>query len=197
MSTEQLKPDFIESFESRPAPEREERQAVAEEFNQFFDYLMLEHMEHIRRDVFSKTGQPFEAAAAVLRELRVADREFELFILEATLTPSDDERASEDEKRVIGLILPEGGGWSYRLGRDDVLRRFDLSTDASELRKASYPDWEMRHERDEKTYEKWVAQETLNNRFAEDLGVNRQPVTLRELMGLEQFLAEGSFDADL
>lgn len=202
-------PDF-----HKPAPsdtlEPEELKRVRGTFNDFFDDLMLRHMDAVKQfKLSSRTSADLSANV-------VADGEEYSIHLEDRGERDGENRSgiqfrdSEKLQRIIYLQRKDGvygrEHWSYRLGADGIVRRWDGGDAYGKLeeeRKLGIAKRPLSFDDDvsveaaaaiaRKGLEDLVDNGIPNTRLEEDMGLNNQPVTLEEIQGLKDFIARAEF----
>jgi len=203
-------PNFYEPTEGRPPVEAEQIIEAAKKFNELFDDLMLQGMAEVR--VFdSIKGRP---TANLLKQILVDGQTYTLSLEDKGLSDSDSEthgisfRDSERITRDISLQRTDKGYgreyWSYRLGDDGTVRRWDVGDVTAKRRK----ERKLGIERPEllssdvsldkivklahSGIESLINDSIPNSRLEEDFGINNQPVTPDEIRGLQEFLAKAT-----
>lgn len=209
-------PSFYEPTDGRQPVDNEPATKTAQTFNELFSDLMLQDMSEVT--LFSSIeGHP---NASLLRHIIVAGQTYILALEDCgQKDPSSAEndtpyRDSERTTRQINLQRYDGGlgreHWSYRLGVDGIVRRWD----GGDLAAKSHEERELGIEgpiiASNETAEEMgkivlTAIQAIqdlptnpnsnftnpieNNRLEEDMGLNNQPITLAEIRGLQDFLA--------
>lgn len=204
-------PSFHEPTEGRPPVVSEQLVQTTQAFNGLFDALMLQGMDQVEQ-FESIEGSP---TANLLRRIEVDGQTYSLALEDkGPKDPNNDShgitfRDSEVTTRLICLRrMDEVYGreyWSYRLGADGIVRRWDGGNPASKKCK----DRELGIERlkmrsGDETFEEvervvlsnimqsLIADAIPNGRLEEDMGLNNQPVTPDEIRGLRDFLAKAT-----
>lgn len=175
-------PNFYEPTEGRTPVGSEQLAETTQAFNGLFDDLMLQGMDKVER------FEPIEGrpTANLLRLIEVDGQTYSLALEDKSLKDSDSDahgttfRDSERTTRQISLQrIYESYGreyWSYMLGADGTVRRWDSGDVAAKMRK----DLEL------------GVGSISNSRLEEDMGLNNQPVTPDEIRGLQDFLARAT-----
>jgi hypothetical protein len=205
-------PNFYEPTEGRPPVKAEQIVETAKKFNEIFDDLMLKEMAEVR--VFDALkGRP---NANLFKRILVDGQTYNLSLEDKSLSDSGNEthgislRDSERFTRGISLQRTDKEGygrefWSYRLGADGTVRRWDAGDMTANNRKEK----ELGIERPEllsgdesldeienlarSAIESLVNDRIPNSRLEEDFGINNQPVTPDEIRGLQEFLAKATY----
>lgn len=203
-------PNFYEPTEGRLPVDAEQVEETAQTFNGLFDDLMLQGMNEVKHFESIK-GQP---TANLLRRIEVDGQTYTLALEDKSLRDPSNEahgvsfRDSERTTRQISLQrIDEGYGreyWSYRLGADGTVRRWDMGDATAKRRK----DKELGIEgpkmlSGDETFEEMgrvvlaniqslTTDAIPNGRLEEDMGLNNQPVTPDEVRGLQDFLARAT-----
>ncbi|MEO8105282.1 MAG: hypothetical protein ABI602_03005 [Candidatus Saccharibacteria bacterium] len=200
-------PNFYQPVAGRPSPRAEQLMDTTQSFNELFDDVMLQNMGAVRQFDYY-TDMP---VAHLLTHLEVGGQEYSL-VLKDNASNVDSLTAtgtiftpSQTTKRDITLQRIAGGRgrecWSYRLGADGVVRRWD----AGAANAQPQPITERGRDDGDKTASGKTLQDKigliavknlnilignkfLNNSLAEDMGLNNQPVDLEEMVGLRDFL---------
>lgn len=200
-------PSFYEPAEGRPPIVSEQLTQTAQAFNGLFDDLMLQDMDQVKQLEYIK-GRP---TANLLRRIEVDGQTYTLDLEDRGLKdPSNESHSiafsdSEVTTRQISLQrIDQGYGreyWSYRLGADGTVRRWDggdLTAKSRKNRELGIEEPRML-DGDETieemgrvilaNIERITTDDIPNRRLAEDMGLNNQPVTPAEIRGLQDFLA--------
>lgn len=203
-------PNFYEPTEGRPPVDQEQLAETSRAFNGLFDDLMLQGMSEVKQFESIK-GQP---TANLLRRIGVDGQTYTLALEDkGQRNPSHEThgitfRDSERTTRQISLQrIDEGYGreyWSYRLGADGIVRRWDMGDATAKRRK----DQELGIEgpktlSGDETFEEMgrvvlaniqslTTDAIPNGRLEEDMGLNNQPVRPDEIRGLQDFLARAT-----
>ncbi len=204
-------PNFYQPAEGRPTPKEEQLLETAQTFNGLFDDLILQHMEAVKQFESIK-GKP---TANLLKHIEVDGQSYTLALRD---NASHDEgmpvaevtfRPSEIIKRDISLQRIEGGygreHWSYRLGADGAVRRWDggdATAKRQKERELGIEGAEMLSGGETleeigrvalKNMQNLTENSIPNGRLEEDMGLNNQPVALEELVGLSDFLKQANY----
>ncbi len=171
----------------------EDAPEVAKRFNSLFDDLMLAHMS----DVKQFENIPGRPTASLILDLHISGERYTVGLREAgrSATEASDFRPSELYTRAISLQrIDEGKGrehWSYRLGSDGVIRRFDIADSSQKVhtidsvpRDAS----DRKVEATQSAIDEVINTTIPNNRLEEDMGINNQPVSNDDIDGLIGFI---------
>lgn len=198
-------PDEMEPL--RPEHIHESRQM----FDRLFDDYMIRNMEHVNI-IGVNQGRN---SARLHCFIEVNDVNYSLELRDAPKRQrSDDERAiifrnSEKHLRLINIQRLDEQGlcrehWSYRLGADEVVRRWDFGDvwAKEQQRKELGIDEENlidENEAPEKllrliidSLERYIEKDLPNLRLEEDMGLNNQPVAPEEMAGLTEFINEAT-----
>lgn len=203
-------PNFYEPTEGRPAVEAEQLVETAQTFNGLFDDLMLQDMDEVTQFESIK-GRP---TANLFRRIEIDGQTYSLSLEDRSPRDPDSEnqgtsfRDSETNNRLINLQrIDEGYGreyWSYRLGADGIVRRWDGGDFTAKKRKnRELGIEEPRMLSGDETIEEMghvilasiqslIADAIPNSRLEEDMGLNNQPVRPDEIRGLQDFLARAT-----
>lgn len=203
-------PNFYEPTEGRPPVDTERLAETAQTFNGLFDDLMLQGMGEVKQFESIK-GQP---TANLLRRIEVDGQTYTLSLEDRSPRDPDSEthgisfRDSETITRQINLQrIDEGYGreyWSYRLGADGTVRRWDGGDATAKRRKERElgiegPKMLSGDETLEEmgrvvlaNIQRLTTDSIPNGRLEEDMGLNNQPVTPDEVRGLQDFLARAT-----
>jgi hypothetical protein len=202
-------PNFYKPAEGQTPLGTEQLAETNQAFNGLFEDLMLQGMDNVERFESIK-GRP---TANLLRRIEVDGQVYRLSLEDKSPRDPNSEtggitfRDSETTSRSISLQrIDEAYGreyWSYRLGADGTVRRWDGGDVTAKRRK----DRELGVEvpkmlNGDETLEEIgrVALANLQNltndipnaRLAEDMGLNNQPVTPDEVQGLQGFLSRAT-----
>ena len=140
---------------------------------------------------------------------KIGDQQFIINLAEEMVLDSARWRDSEECSRSIELGDSTGNCWGYYLGRDNVVRRLDTTAADFEREKllravgqtqstpASQTDIEPLLGGHPEAFDFLLLatqliefhEERRNQHLAEDMGINNQPVTPDEIVGLRQFLS--------
>ena len=200
-------PNFYEPTEGRPPLGVEQLTETTQTFNGLFDELMLHGMDKVKQFEAIK-GRP---TANLLRLIEVDGQTYSLTLKDKSPRDLASERHgitfrdSESFTREISLQrIAEGygrEGWSYRLGTDGKVRRWDDGDVIAKMRKNQElgiegPIMLDGNEKNEDirqfalaSIQSIITDVIPNSRLAEDMGLNNQPVTTEEIKGLQDFLA--------
>jgi len=204
-------PDFYQPAEGRETLEDAQLQKSAQEFGTLFDDLMLQNMDAVKRFESIK-GKP---TANLLKHIEVDGQQYTLAVYDNGKREEGSSsfgvafRASETTERDISLQRIEDGYgreyWSYRLGADGVVRRWDggdATAKRQKERELGIEDEGILYGDESLEEIGRVALKKLQNltengipngRLEEDMGLNKQPVAPEELQGLSDFLQRASF----
>ena len=208
-------PDFYKPIEGQSNLSKEELVQTNQAFNELFNDLMLKDIEIVRRF----DGINDHNIASLVKTIIIDGQKYTLSLQDNGQRISENEtdsitfRDSEITARDISLqrLDEETYGreyWSYRLGADGIIRRFDvgditakkrndkkfgieelekmskiMSTEDGPLKDHAKRALSMVHAALQNMYN-----EMSNSRLEEDMGLNNQPVTLAEIQGLRDFL---------
>lgn len=207
MSETYVYPSFYKPIEASEGLEPEQLEASRRIFNDLFDDVMLPNMGDVKRLQLGK-GQFY---VSLRKRIEVDDWEYSLTL---------DDRGSREPESSTGIVLKdneittrditiqrigrddahERELWSYRLGLDGIVRRWDggdVWGKRQKERELGIEDSKMLSGGKTKEEISEIAIESLqtvienslpNSRLAEDMGLNKQPVTPEELEGLRDFL---------
>jgi len=203
-------PDFYILSGEQRALDQEQLAEANESFNVLFDDRMLRGMKDIRRFESIK-GRP---KATLSMRARINDQTYSVSFGDKGVRSSEmvshgiEFRDSETFTRDISLqrIDEEGYGreyWSYRLGADGTVRRWDGGDVIEKKRKEREAGIEEpRMLEVGSTLEdigkaaligiKGITERLPNSRLEEDMGLNNQPVAQDEIDGLQAFLSEAT-----
>lgn len=198
MSETKIPPESDQGLEpeSDPANQQEiESQKITGEFNQSFDTWFDKHRGSVEREALGDSL----VTDTLVASLTDGNQRYRVVFTEVVNRPSaavaEQQWPSEDLSRAITVNQLSGPGVvktsSYRLGRDDIVRRFDSDSRRSLLREemeqkhlawsADAADYQKRHQQNQKD-------QIENQRLEEKMGFNNQPVSLEEVGQLGQFL---------
>ncbi len=197
-------PDFYKSTEGQSKLGTEELIQTNQAFNELFDDLMLIDMEIVKR-FESFNDRP---VANLLKKIVVDGQKYTLNLEDKSQrdpkseTPDITWRDSEIIIRDISLQRSDGvygrEYWSYRLGADGIVRRWDggdITAKTRNERELGIKEPKIRGNETLDELGKLALaglQRTIdqipNSRLEEDMGLNNQPVTLAEIQGLQDFL---------
>lgn len=203
-------PSFYEPTEGRPPVVSEQLTQTSQTFNGLFDDLMLQGMDQVKQFESIK-GRP---TANLLRHIEVDGQTYSLALEDKSQRGPDSEthgisfRDSERTTRQISLQRKDGvygrEYWSYRLGADGTVRRWDGGDVIAKKRKERELGIEgPKMLSGDETLEEMgrvvlaniqslAADAIPNGRLEEDMGLNNQPVTPDEIRGLQDFLAKAT-----
>lgn len=202
-------PNFYKPAEGQPPLEEEQLAETSQAFNGLFDDLMLQGMDSV--EVYEDIKDM--PVASLIRKIEVDGQQYTLALNETSPRDSNSEtnditfRDSETITRDISLQrISEGYGreyWSYRLGADGTVRRWDGGDFTAKRRKnQELGIEEPLMQSGGKTREEikklaHAAVENLldqlpNDRLEEDMGLNNQPVAADEIYGLQEFLTRAT-----
>jgi hypothetical protein len=201
-------PDFYQPVEARPNPEAEQLREASEVFNGLFDDLMLQNMEGVRRFESIK-GMP---TANLLKRIEVDGEKYTLSLRDKSTPLTDGSngvtfRDSEKFLREVSVQRTEAGYgreyWSYCMGADGVVRRWDggdVTAKSQKERELGIEPKEMTGYETAEEMGRIILNEMQditeyaipNGRLEEDMGFNLQPVTLDELKGLQTFVSRAT-----
>ena len=198
-------PDFHQDFDSLPTLEEAEQAKVAGAFNQLVNDLMLQNMALVEQYELI----PNRPKAHLLLKGRVEGRQYTLGVEDCGQPAEDGDitpRPSQKIKRLIALQRIEGSygreSSSYRLGTDDVVRRFDIPNpvaaraqetdffDATEEEEITTDILTAAQKRVQNNLDDLANYGIPNANLEEDMGLNNQPITAEEIDGLRQFIAK-------
>lgn len=202
-------PDFYRPVEEHQVLDAEELAKASKSFNTLFDDLMLQGMDKVQQFEFIK-GRP---TANLSRRIDVDGQTFSLSLEEVSLgKPNNDTfgisfRDSERHTRLINLQrIDESYGreyWSYRLGADGIVRRWD----GGDVTDKKIKERELGIEQPKMLGEgstpqdlgkaaltgiKNITEGLPNARLEEDMGLNNQPVSPDEIDGLKAFISRAT-----
>lgn len=203
-------PNFYEPTEGRTPVGTEQLIETTQSFNGLFDDLMLQSMDKVKQ-FESLKGRP---TANLLRRIEEDGQTYTLGLVDKSPREPDSNtqgitfRDSESITREISLQrIDEGYGreyWSYRLGADGTVRRWDGGDVTAKSRKnRELGIEEPRRLSGDETIEdverfmldsiRSITTDYIpSSRLEEDLGLNNQPVTPDEIRGLQDFLARAT-----
>jgi hypothetical protein len=208
MTSQNNYPDFYQPVEARPNPEAKQLQEASEVFSGLFDDLMLQNMDGVRRFESIK-GKP---EASLLKHIEDDGEKYTLSLSDRSTQSTNDTsgvsfRDSEKITRDLSLQRIEGGYgreyWSYRMGADGIVRRWDGGDFTAKRQKERELGIEPKMLRGDEPIEE-MGRIVLNNlndltqngipngQLEEDMGLNLQPVTPDELKGLQAFLSKAN-----
>ena len=197
-------PAFYQTSDERITLGAEQLEAGSQAYNGLFDDLMLQGMDDVKRFESIKD----RPTASLLRHIEVDGQKYTLALRDkGTSDPNDNThgisfRDSETTTREINLqrVDDERGReyWSYRLGADGVVRRWDGGDITAKRQKDSELDLEgpeklpvgVTIEEAARTGIKSITEGIPNSRLEEDMGLNNQPVSPVEIQGLQAFLSK-------
>jgi len=158
-------------------------------FNDLISDLLLENMADVKQ--FNAIQD--STNANLLKKIVVDGIEYTVAIKDYIKSNSEDNslgikfRNSEIINREISVQrIDDGYGrefWSYRLGPDGVVRRWDGGNITDKLKREKELDS--------------VIKSIPNSRLEEDMGQNNQPVSPDEIKGLREFIHSASEIANL
>ena len=227
-------PSFCESETERitrgPLAEKRLQQASVV-FTEIFDNFMLEHMEYVYLCANKRLNDARDSAN-LIGQLLVDGQRYCLSLgdrnrrdIRQPGSESTKRRDSEGIARDLDLQTMNDNVkgqqyWSYRLGLDGVIRRYDIFKDKNypghidleyekkfliatakvstedllyiEMECKSNPHLAVIKAR---VMDQIINIDTPNKRLEEDMGLNNQPVSPEELHGLAEFLNRGVFTA--
>lgn len=199
-------PAFYQTSDERITLGAEQLEAGSQAYNGLFDDLMLQGMDDVKRFESIKD----RPTASLLRHIEVDGQKYTLALRDkGTSDPNDNThgisfRDSETITREISLqIIDDGRGreyWSYRLGADGVVRRWDggdFTAKRQKERELGIEGPEMLSEgatieeigKTALTGIKSITEGIPNSRLEEDMGLNNQPASPDEIQGLQDFLS--------
>jgi hypothetical protein len=194
-------PNFHKPFEGQPALSKEQLVETSQAFSELFEDLMLEGMVDVKRFETIK-GRP---TADLFRRIDVDGQEYTLSLEDSsTNDPKSNDsgisfRDSEIITRSISLQrIDDRYGreyWSYRLGADGIVRRWDKGDVIAKKRENKDLDAEETGDiyADAARNLLRLTKYTIpNSRLEEDMGLNNQPVIPDEIQGLQVFLARAT-----
>ena len=203
-------PDFYRPVAEHQALNAEELSKASNSFNTLFDDLMLQGMDEVKQFESIK-GRP---TASLLRRIEVDGQTFTLSLEDKSLgDPNNDThgisfRDSERNTRQISLQRSDDKGygreyWSYRLGADGTVRRWDGGDATAKRQKERELGIEQPKMLGEgSTLEdigkaallgiKSITEGLPNDRLEEDMGLNNQPVSPNEIDGLKVFISQAT-----
>lgn len=204
-------PDFYQPTEAHKPLEVEQFETSRRTFDDLFDDVMLRNMEDVNQyEIISGAS-----TATLLKHIEVDGQKYTLSLedramsAERDLDSSGSWRDSEKITRQIDLQRIDGvygrEYWSYRLGADGIVRRWDggdMWGKRKKERKLGIE--ESRFSNSNETPEEIAAlalanmQDLIedgipNARLEEDMGLNNQPVSPEELEGLRSFLDNANY----
>ncbi len=205
MNEQNKYPKFYQPSETGYTLSPEESRQGYRIFNDTFDNYMLRYMSDVKQ-FHSIKDRP---TANLLQRIVVDGQSYTLNLKDASQNETKsslDEgfRASEITLRDISIQRTEGGRGreylSYRLGPDNVVRRWDGGDVTAKREK----ERELGIEKPIRSYGKQTNEELgklmlsgledlikyniPNSRLEEDFGLNKQPVPNKELLGLREFM---------
>lgn len=213
MSEANSYPDFYQPIEGRKPLVAEQLKVGKHIYNDLFDDIILQNMKLVSRSKDLK-GRP---EARMHKSIKVDEQVYYLSLKDRntneqeTAIAGDNWRDSEtivrslDIQRIDGVYGREY--WSYRLGSDGVVRRWDggdMWGKKQEVREMGIDRPKMLKGGENLEEISKVASANLadlienglpNARLEEDMGLNNQPVSPEELEGLKAFLI-GASDKD-
>ena len=203
-------PDFCEfpaERLARGALTEEQLQQASEIFVNILDGLLLEHMEHVHHFEGNHLfGVRYSAKLS--GQLTIDGQRYSLFLKDSdpeSIRKSKSAPELRDSERIIRSLTlktidetgrsPQSG--SYRLSLDGVIRRYDV--DNSKIISRATADTGYRGISSSIIAEAKAIVDNIrngaipNNRLEEDMGLNNQPVSPKELNGLAEFLNKSVF----
>jgi hypothetical protein len=194
-------PEFHKPAEGQTPLSTEQLIETSQAFSELFDDLMLQNMVDVERFESAK-GHPI---ADLFKRIDVNGQEYTLSLEDSsTNDPKSNDsgisfRDSEIITRSISLQrIDDMHGrefWSYRLGADGIVRRWDKGDFIAKKRENQYlgaeetGDIELDVTRSFLHLAKFAIP---NSRLEEDMGLNNQPVIPDEIQGLQVFLAKAT-----
>jgi hypothetical protein len=199
-------PKFYKSTESQPTPGTEQLTEASQTFNELFDDLMLQDMDKVE-SFESIKGEPY---VSLRRRIQVEGHTYSLSLVDRGQRDPEKNtgkftfRDSEIINRDISLQRFDEKGyvresWSYRLGADGIVRRWDggdrtakrLKEKELGIERLKMPRGDVTSDDEGKAAKallQIITDELPNIRLSEDMGLNNQPVTPDEMQGLQIFL---------
>ena len=210
-------PDFYRPVEERQDLDAEALAKASESFRELFNDLMLQDMDEVRQ--FEST--PGRPTARLSKHIVVGGQTFSLNLVDKHTDENSDDidsrfRSSEKISREISMQrIDKGYGrehWSYRLGADGVVRRYDLGDITGKNikeRELGIEQPKMLGLGEDLTREEVqdmalsgidmtlsgiarIVEALPNNRLEEDMGLNNQPVSSDEIDGLKGFISKAT-----
>ena len=202
-------PDFYRPVEERQDLDAEALAKASESFRELFNDLMLQDMDEVRQ--FEST--PGRPTARLSKHIVVDGQTFSLNLVDKHTDENSDDidsrfRSSEKISQEISMQrIDKGYGrehWSYRLGADGVVRRYDLGdiTGKKKERELGIEQPKMLGLGEDLTRKEVqdmalsgiarIVEELPNNRLEEDMGLNNQPVSSDEIDGLKGFISKAT-----
>lgn len=198
MSEMKLFPDFHKELgpeSGRPEPDQAELEKTTNQFNADFDSWFSSHHQEIEHAPMSRG----RIASCLKKRIVSKNRTYLLTFTEITDHPEGSQTDiipdSLNAKRSIDLQLLVGDkladNAAYALGIDDIVRRYDTDAEAEflkdlmagrDLEQATGPQDRLRR------LAAGSRNDIDNEAFEEQMGVNNQPISLKEAEEMHQFL---------
>lgn len=199
-------PAFYQTSDECISLSIEQLEASSQAYNILFDDLMLKNMDKVERFETIK-GSP---TAILIRNIEVDGQKYTLSVEdEGSKNPNSNThgiifRDSEIITRYISLQrIDDGYGreyWSYRLSTGGIVRRWDggdLTAKRQKERELGIENPKMLSQgatieeirKVALTGIKSIIEGIPNSRLEEDMGLNNQPVSPDEIIGLQNFLS--------